>query len=402
MKKSQADSGSSSSEPLMHKHTRRVVKAGDERTQNSPRVDTVDGQAPEVDPDYWQLDLDAQDRGGDFLPQDTFSRDALVETQIRDGSDLSRAATPEYFETAATPSGSSSVKSRMKQRSISGQQIDPAPPTLPLPRNKRLSGGLLAVEGELAEDESDAPRSPILRPVPVLSPSVFRPHLPVQEISPPTSPVEQFSSPEKGSKDAVRHIFRKVERNIKAADTAAPGSTRDDDSLRLRGEQLAKEAAARNSRSRTPSEDNSYLFRESATPEPVERSSPCRADEEEAVVESTLSQYNDAQEAGRTEVPITQQLNRPDDAAATSPDGYPDFNVDPIHAAPVANAVNPDQLTEELSTGPNMTGVKPKLGFLQEVMKNHPMVSYLTSSNNILLLLTHRLVASCEDQFATE
>lgn len=389
---SQDDTRSSASYPPMHAQPN--DQAAEEEPPSSPRADAINGHAPEVDPGDWQHEFDSHGREVD-LPQDTLNRDALVpETQPLDGPDSPRAATPELPDTVALGPklpGGSSVKSRMKPRSgssTSGRKVSTALPAILLSSNRRPTRKLPNV-GE--PDEPDVPRAPVLRPIPVLSPSVFRPHLPVQELEPPTSSIEQFSSPEKGSKGAVRNIFRKVKRCIKATDTMPLASTRDDESLRLRGQQLAEEAVARNRRSIHSEDDYSHLFRESASPEPADSSS---ADEEEAMVESTLSEPNDVQEVGRTEVPIPQEVESTGDPTGTLANTYMDFDAGQTEQpAPVEDVAEPRPLAEELTTGPNMTGVKPKIGFLQEVRKNRTMVSRINSLNEILLLSAHRRVA---------
>ena len=373
-------------------HEPQAVKPAPDEPRQSPRADAVSSHALEVDPGYGQFDFNVPARDVDFSPQDTFSRDGLVpETQPHNIPESLRVATEERPDTVTLGTRPSSVKSRMKPRSgrlTSDSGANPVLPALSLPPNRRFSRELPTAEGE--SHESDAPKRPVLRPVPVLSPSVFRPYLPVQqELEPPTSSIEQFSSPEKGSKGAVRNIFQRVERCIKAADTIFSGSTRDDESLRLRGQQLAEDAAARNRRSIHSEDDYSHLFRESASPEPVESSSA----DEEVMVESTLSQLNDAQEVVRTEVPILQEEGLPGDPTEALANAYIDFDAAQTEqSVPIGNVAKSRQPAEELSTGPNMTGIKPKLGFLQEVRKNRTMVSHVMSLNEVLLLSAHRLV----------
>ena len=104
------------------------------------------------------------------------------------------------------------------------------------------------------------------------------------------------------------------------------------------------------------------------------------------MVESTLSQPHDTQEAGTSGGPPLQAVDRPDDPTESLANAYIDFDAGHVEQPVAAEDVaKPRQLAEELSVGPNMTGVRPKLGFLQEVRKNRTMVSDIKSSSEILL-----------------
>ncbi|KZT09582.1 uncharacterized protein LAESUDRAFT_511729 [Laetiporus sulphureus 93-53] len=103
----------------------------------------------------------------------------------------------------------------------------------------------------------------VLRPVPQPSPSVFRPYLQVEEPEPeePLSSIEQFSSPEKGTQAAVAFVIRKgKERARDKGKGRQVASRRDDEILRVHGQRLADQNAAkarRNALARDDRDDES-------------------------------------------------------------------------------------------------------------------------------------------------
>lgn len=310
-------------------------------------IQDVRSTADDIEPNYWQFDFDVPGHDAGRPLQDLSSRDALVpETQSYDDSTSPRAVTQERSDDVERRplDGNSSVTSRMKHRSNGSTirkgkppLVGTALPSLPVPSSRPPSGDLPSAE---QDSDSDAvPQRPLktLRPVPTLSPSVFRPHLPAHDLEPPPSSIEQFSSPEKGGKGTMRHIFRKGVRYPKERRAArVPEPAGDDESLRLLGHQLAEEATATNRRSRPSDDDYERLFRESATPEPADSS-------EEAIVESTLSQvrepenevYDDAGDAQRRVSSIQDGEIPSSNLAEAIEDAYIDF--DAGQAAPVAS-----------------------------------------------------------------
>ncbi|KZT75049.1 hypothetical protein DAEQUDRAFT_720259 [Daedalea quercina L-15889] len=382
---SQDEPASSAPEPSVPEPP--VVAAEEDITQHV-QADITAGNAFDTDPSYWQFDFGVRGDYADRPLQDSFSREAMVpETQPCDNSISPRAATPERLDSVhpgpVSPTGGS-VKSQMKRRShgsTTGKETSrdgTILPALPLPSNRQSSGGLSPI-GDDSENEDVVPKQPLktFQRIPIVSPSVFRPHLPAQEVESPPSSIEQFSSPEKGSRGAVRRVFEKVERQMRHEDDA-PGSTADDESLRLRGHQLAEEAAATiRKRSGQSEDDYDCLFRESATPEPVDSV----VDAEEAIVESTLSQHDEPEDVmhdgDQDEMPSSPaqpEALPSQELAEAMADAYIDFNAGQPTSTDNVTSCEP---VVALTLGPDLPRPRRKLGPLEEARKNRKTSSVL-------------------------
>ncbi|PCH33937.1 hypothetical protein WOLCODRAFT_160469 [Wolfiporia cocos MD-104 SS10] len=180
------------------------------------------------------------------------------------------------------PPSSSSIVARMKHHTEDGKSVSKKSTRRGLPT---IDEALLNASSHSPSNEprrAPPPKKPSkpLRTLPYVSPSVFRPYLPEQEIDAPPSSIEQFSSPERGSARAAGLVMRKAELTVRGKGKGKGKATevisrRDDEILRLRGQELAEEAASRrraSSRAST-SEDNDWLFRESPSPPPDQRES---------------------------------------------------------------------------------------------------------------------------------
>ncbi|EMD41928.1 hypothetical protein CERSUDRAFT_110486, partial [Gelatoporia subvermispora B] len=201
--------------------------------------------------------LDADSGQIHLALEDTFSMEGFVpETQL--GDDLLASPDNETVQDAhlgtpnlpVTPvrsahpqpvkSGSSFI-SKMKRRSANNTEGETAG------RHPLINQPSLGEEpkGNLSRPQKSKP----LRPIPIVTPSVFRPHLP--DFEPPPSSIEQFSSPENGTQRAVERVIQKTKQvvDIKGKGRAITFS-RDDATLHARGQALAAEADAARFRQR--------------------------------------------------------------------------------------------------------------------------------------------------------
>lgn len=191
--------------------------------------------------------------------EDTFSREGIVpETQPPEGRNAELSLwnnegmddTSINVDLPTTPVRSPALRSRRSESSLVSQ----------MKRRSHSAGGRTAVKvSPLDEDftalshpddESSKPRkgNRHMRPLPTLSPSVFRPHLPEPDLP---SSIEQFSSPERGSHRAAGTLIQKAKQRIGAKSNGRPvTSTTDDEILRARGQALATEATSARTKDR--------------------------------------------------------------------------------------------------------------------------------------------------------
>lgn len=228
---------------------------------------------------YWQYDFDNERAVSVPVRQthDIFSREGIVpETQSSPQSPEAPPALalrPRSLQTAA-----SAHKSKPRNDSGTNSTTRPAPasPRVAI-RDQTVEGIASRRDKTLVDSRTTKTATKVMRPIPVVSPSVFHPHLP--EPDPPLSSIEQFSSPEKGGVHATSMAIRRAEKRLKEKGKGRQVASKwDDETLQLRGQQLADEAASsRHSSSRSPplDEDNDWLFEMPSNP-----GSPQNADED--------------------------------------------------------------------------------------------------------------------------
>ncbi|KAF9814499.1 hypothetical protein IEO21_05050 [Rhodonia placenta] len=180
--------------------------------------------------------------------------------------------------TASNETAASAHKSKPRNDSGTNSTTRPAPasPRVAI-RDQTVEGIASRRDKTLVDSRTTKTATKVMRPIPVVSPSVFHPHLP--EPDPPLSSIEQFSSPEKGGVHATSMAIRRAEKRLKEKGKGRQVASKwDDETLQLRGQQLADEAASsRHSSSRSPplDEDNDWLFEMPSNP-----GSPQNADED--------------------------------------------------------------------------------------------------------------------------
>ncbi|KAL6310154.1 hypothetical protein BKA93DRAFT_821209 [Sparassis latifolia] len=219
--------------------------------------------------DFWDFDLASRNEDSDHAPSREYvipeTQSLHVQTKDIPPTSNGRHSIPD----AASPKTPVAPHTpRSSQRSMSmGSIVSKMKGRNPAKRTKTKCRPKEEESGSSNERVQAKRGLKPLRPVPVLSPSVFYDHLPQPD--PPPSSIEQFSSPEKGSEAATAAVRRKIQKGINGRGKyQAVASKKDDETLRIRGQQLAEQASSAR-RTRTPQdEDQSYLFEPGLSPEP--------------------------------------------------------------------------------------------------------------------------------------
>ncbi|OSX67279.1 hypothetical protein POSPLADRAFT_1176054 [Postia placenta MAD-698-R-SB12] len=250
-------------------------------------------------------------------------------------------------ETAASVHKS---KPRNVSRTNSTNRSAPASSRVAI-RDQTVEGIASRRNKTLVDSRTTKTATKVMRPIPVVSPSVFHPHLPKPD--PPLSSIEQFSSPEKGGVHATSMAIRRAEKRLKEKGKGGQVASKwDDETLQQRGQQLADEAASsRRSSSRSPplDEDNDWLFEMPSNP-----GSPQNADETGSIGPSPIP--SSPRGTSISVDPVAQEVV----------DAFINFGDEPEDGWGLATHEE-----QAMTLGPDLTAARRKAGPLQQLRGSH-------------------------------